>query len=128
MKQTNLMEAQVQARRIYNALGEVADLSAQIAEALDRNDSVAVQILLAMREEPLLAAHHARDVLRQLVNDTEDATRLRALLGGAAAENAEESGLANQIAINKRLLKQVQDLDRVLSQKIAREKSVYETK
>ena len=127
MKQTKFMEAQVQARRIYNALGEVEDLSRQIAEALDRNDPVAVRMLLAMREEPLLAAHHARDILRQMLEDKET-ERLRALLNGAAAENSEESGLANQIAMNERLLKQVQELDRVLSQKIAREESVYETK
>ena len=128
MKQTKLMEAHVQARRIYNALGEVENLSRQVAEALDRNDPVAVRMLLAMREEPILAAHHARDILRQMLEDAEDTARLRALLNGAAAENSEESGLANQIALNERLLKQVQELDRGLSQKIARDKSVYETK
>ena len=128
MEQSRLKEAQVQARRIYNALGEVESLSEQIAEALDRNDPVAVKVLLAMREELILAAHHARDILRQMVADTDDGGRLRALLNGAAAENAEESGLANQIAMNERLLTQIQELDRVLSQKIAWEKSVYETK
>ena len=128
MEQTKMLEAKVQVRRIYNALGEVADLSAQIAEALDRNDSVAVRVLLAMREEPIMAAHQARDILRQIVDDADVEGRLRALLNGAAAENDEEAVLANQIAMNERLLKQVQDVDRVLSQKIAREKSVYETK
>ena len=128
MEQTRLMEAQVQARRIYNALGEVESLSRQLAEALDRNDSVAVQMLLAMREEPLLAAHHARDILRQMVEGTDDGGRLRALLNGGAAEQSEESALAAQIAMNERLLQQVRELDRVLSQKIARNKSVYETK
>ena len=128
MEQTRLMEAQVQARRIYNALGEVEILSRQLAEALDRNDSVAVQMLLAMREEPLLAAHHARDILRQMVEGTDDGGRLRALLNGGAAERSEEKALAAQIAMNERLLQQVQEMDRVLSQKIARNKSVYETK
>ena len=128
MEQSRLKEAQVQARRIYNALGEVESLSEQIAEALDRNDPVAVKVLLAMREEPILAAHHARDILRQMVADTDDGGRLRALLNGAAAETAEESGLASQIAMNERLLTHIQELDRVLSQKIAWEKSVYETK
>ena len=128
MEQTRLMEAQVQARRIYNALGEVESLSRQLAEALDRNDSVAVQMLLAMREEPLLAAHHARDILRQMVEGTDDGGRLRALLNGGAAEQSEDSALAAQIAMNERLLQQVRELDRVLSQKIARNKSVYETK
>ena len=127
MELSRMMEAQVQARRIYNAMSEVESVSRQIAEALDRDDPVAVKVLLAMREEPILAAHHARDILRQMVANTDDGGRLRALLNGAAAENAEESGLANQIAMNERLLGQVRELDRVLSQKIAREKSIYET-
>lgn len=128
MELSRMMEAQVQARRIYNALGEVESLSEQIAEALDRNDPVAVKVLLAMREEPILSAHHARDILRQMVESTDDGGRLRALLNGGAAEKAEESGLASQIAMNERLLRQVRELDRVLSQKIARDKSIYETK
>ena len=128
MELSRMMEAQVQARRIYNALGEVESLSEQIAEALDRNDPVAVKVLLAMREEPILSAHHARDILRQMVESTDDGGRLRALLNGGAAENAEENGLASQIAMNERLLRQVRELDRVLSQKIARDKSIYETK
>ena len=128
MELTRLTEAQVQARRIYNALGEVESLSRQVAEALDRNDPMAVKVLLAMREEPILAAHHARDILRQMVESTDDGGRLRALLNGAAAENADERGLANQIAMNERLLAQIRELDRVLSQKIAREQSFYETK
>ena len=128
MELSRLMEAQVQARRIYNALGEVESLSEQIAEALDRNDTVAVKVLLAMREEPILSAHHARDILRQMVESTDDGGRLRALLNGGAAENAEENGLASQIAMNERLLRQIRELDRVLSQKIARDKSIYETK
>ena len=127
MELSRMMEAQVQARRIYNAMGEVESISQQIAEALDRDDPVAVKVLLAMREEPILAAHHARDILRQMVANTDDGGRLRALLNGAAAENAEESGLANQIAMNERLLGQIRELDRMLSRKIARDKSIYET-
>ena len=127
MELSRMMEAQVQARRIYNAMSEVESISQQIAEALDRDDPVAVKVLLAMREEPILAAHHARDILRQMVANTDDGGRLRALLNGAAAENAEESGLANQIAMNERLLGQIRELDRMLSRKIARDKSIYET-
>ena len=128
MEQTKLLEAQVQVRRIYNALGEVADLSKQIAEALDRNDSVAVRVLLAMREEPILTAQLSREVLQQQINEVEDGERLRELLNGAEAKTAEEAGLAAQVAMNARLLKQVQEMDRGLNQKITRDKSVYETK
>ena len=97
MELTRLTEAQVQARRIYNALGEVESLSRQVAEALDRNDPMAVKVLLAMREEPILAAHHARDILRQMVESTDDGGRLRALLNGAAAESADEGEYSSTI-------------------------------
>lgn len=128
MEQTKLLEAQVQVRRIYNALGEVADLSKQIAEALDRNDPVAVEMLLAMREEPIRTAVFAREALQQQIAELEDGQRLRELLNGAAAETSAEAGLASQVAMNARLLTQVQEMDRALNGKITRDKSVYETK
>ena len=126
MEQTKLLEAQMQARRIYNALGEVADLSKQIAEALDRNDPMAVKVLLAMREEPIMTAQLAREALQQMIGETENNQRLRELLNGAEAKTSEETGLAGQVAMNTRLLAQVQEMDRAVSKKITRDKSVYE--
>lgn len=128
MEQTKLLEAQMQARRIYNALGEVADLSKQIAEALDRNDPMAVKVLLAMREEPIMTAQLAREALQQMIGETENNQRLRELLNGAEAKTSEETGLAGQVAMNARLLAQVQEMDRAVSKKITRDKSVYEIK
>lgn len=57
-----------------------------------------------------------------------DAQRLVALLNGAAAETEKERALADQVNANARLLKQVVELDKALSRKLAREKSIYEKK
>ena len=125
MEQT-MKEALVQLRRIYNALGEVEDLSRQLAEALDRNDQVTVTMLLSMREEPVMTAHRARETLGLMIDGSAAGQRLRAVLNGAEPENNEEKLLVNQAAMNERLLKKVQELDRVLSGKIARDKSIYQ--
>lgn len=127
MEQAKLLDTHVQLRRIYNLLGEVLDLSRQLADALDRNDSVSAQMLLAMRGEPISQAALAREnILRQLnALPEQDAAHLRALLNGGSSEDPAEKALAEQAAANERLLKQVQELDRGLSMKIARGDSAY---
>ena len=128
MAEIKWLDALVQLRRMYSLLGETEDLSQQLAEALDRDDQVMVQMVLDMREEPVRGLHTAKEVLIQQVAamaDREDADRLRALLNGAAAQREEERLIADQVAANERLLRRVQDLDRVLNEKITREQSIY---
>lgn len=130
VEQRNLMEAHVQAKRIYNLLNEVLDVSRQMADALDRNDQVSVQVLLSMRQEPINSLEEANLALKQQCMDlpsVQDRTRLSELLHGAEANDQSEMPLVNQIASNKRLFKQVIDLDRVLSSKLSRGKSIYST-
>lgn len=128
MDQAKLLETHVQLRRIYNSLGEVYDLSRQLAEALDRNDQVSAQMLLSMRGEPIRQAALAREsITRQLAALPEQEREwLRSLLNGAGAEDPIEKGIADQAAANDRLLKQVQELDKGLNMKITRGESVYE--
>lgn len=127
MKQMKWMDAQVHVRCIYNLLGEVLDLSQQLADALDRDDKVTIQLLLGMREEPIQNLAKRREILTQMLEDLppEEAKRLRALLNGASAEVEEENALAQQMAANARLLQRVQELDQKINRKITREKSVY---
>lgn len=128
MEAKALLDAHVQLKRVYTALNEALDLTRQMADAADRNDEVAAQLLVSMRQEPtdkLARAHQALDQQRQALPET-DAARLAALLQGAAAETAEEAALANQVGLNRRVLAQLVDLDRVVNRKLAREKSVYQ--
>ncbi len=127
MEANALLDAHVQLKRIYTALNEALDLTRQLADAADRNDEVAAQLLVSMRQEPtdkLAGAHQALDQQRQALSEP-DAARLCALLQGAEAETEGEAALASQVGLNKRVLKQLVDLDQVVNRKLAREKSVY---
>ena len=52
MEASALLDAHVQLKRTYAALNEALDLTRQLADAVDRNDQVAVQMLVSMRQEP----------------------------------------------------------------------------
>ena len=127
MEASALLDAHVQLKRMYAALSEALDLTRQLADAVDRDDRVAVQMLVSMRQEPtdkLAGAHRALDQQRKELPPG-DAERLSALLQGAAAETREEAPLAEQVGVNQRTLKQLVDLDRVVNRKLTREKSIY---
>lgn len=127
MEQTKLMDIHVQVRKMYNLLGEIMDLSQQLAQSVDRDDQVSVQMLLAMREEPIRKLLLAQEAIKQQLTalPPEDARYLRSLLDGHPARTAQEEPLARQIATNLRLLKRVQELEKPLNQKICRDKSVF---
>ena len=127
MEQARILDAHVQVRRMYNLLAEVQDLTVQIAQSLDRNDPVATQMLVAMREEPIRKMAEAREALLQQLESLaqEDALRLRSILNGGAAETPAEQRLADQVGMNSRLMEQVKTLDCQINRKITRDKSVY---
>lgn len=127
MEASTLLDAHVQAKRIYSQLNEVLDVSRQMAEAVDRDDQVAIQLLVSMREEPVRRLRQARRALEEQRDalEPEEARQLARLLNGEAAETAEEAPLAAQIGVNRRLLEQVLELDKVLNRKLTREESIY---
>ena len=127
METPALLDAHVQLKRIYTALNEALDVTRQLAEAADRDDEVAARMLVSMRQEPtdrLAAAHQALDQQQQALPGA-DAARLAALLEGAEAETEAEAPLVNQVSANKRVLKQLVDLDRIVNRKLARGASIY---
>lgn len=114
---------------MYVLLNEAYDLTKQLADAVDREDRVTIQMTLAMRREPLKALHDARKSLEQQRDalGDEDARSLTELLNGAAAQRQEEVNLAEQVAKNTRLLNRVLALDKEINLKFNREKSQYHT-
>jgi len=127
MEQDHLAKALVQSKRMGNLLNEVLDLSQQMAEALDRDDQVAVEMLIAMRQEPIGKLEEVKRALEEQAGalEPEEALRLSLLLNGAEPEEPEEQALAVQVAVNSRRLKRVLELDRVLNPKVTRGKSIY---
>ena len=127
MEALTLLDAHVQAKRIYSLLNEVMDISRQMAEAVDRDDQVAIQMLVSMREEPVHKLRQARRALKEQRDalEPESALRRSQLLNGGGAETEAEAPLAAQIGANRRLLEQLLELDRVLNRKVTREESIY---
>lgn len=128
MTQDSLMKALVQAKRMNNLFNEVLDLSRQMAEAIDRSDPVSVEMLMAMRQEPIEKLEATEQAMWDLVGDISDpdqAARLDGLIRGAPAQSPEEQPLADQVAANRRRLNQVLELDKAVSWKLTRDKSIY---
>lgn len=128
MEASAILDAHVQLKRAYTALSEALDLTRQLADAADRDDRVAVQLLVSMRQEPTEKLAGANQALEQqrLSLPEKEGQRLSALLKGAEAESEEELPLVNQVGVNQRILRQLVELDRAVNLKIAREKSIYQ--
>ena len=128
MTGAQLLDAQVQEKRRYALLSELFDLTKQLAEAVDRNDEVTIQMLLSMREGPLAQKRQVEENLTRQRSSLseEDGRRLAELLSGAQAQRQEENALSGQVGTNRRLLGQLVELDKRVNKKVTREKSVYQ--
>ena len=128
MTGAQLLDAQVQEKRRYALLSELFDLTKQLAEAVDRNDEVTIQMLLSMREGPLAQMRQVEENLTRQRSSLseEDGRRLAELLSGAQAQRQEENALSGQVGTNRRLLGQLVELDKRVNKKVTREKTVYQ--
>ena len=121
------MDLTVLERKKYNSLSEVLDLTRQLGESLDRNDQVAVRMIIAMRQDPLLhleeAERTAKDRRRSLTE--EEQRRIRSLLKGAEPQSSEERTFLDQAGKTRRLLERVVELDRRVSLRMAGGQSFY---
>ncbi len=132
MTEKAAMDALVQMKRTGNLLNELWDLTQQLGESIDRNDQVSTQMLIAMREEPLSKLQAADQALREQLEalpEPEDVQQLAAMLnGGQPADPAQRTQqmLCEQVASNKRRLAQIIERDKMLNQRLGREKSAYQ--
>ena len=128
MEASVLLDAHIQLKRIYTALNECLDLTRQMADAVDRRDKVSMQLLISMREEPVNKLRQGRSALERQRDILEPAEgrRLAALLNGGPPQEESEAPLANQGDMNARVLRQLQDLDKAVSLKLNRDKSIYQ--
>lgn len=106
---------------------EVADVTRQIAEAVERRDEVATQMLLSEREKPVRELHELEEGIQAYLLETSEteAIRLNELLRGAEAETEEEKPLVEQTAQFRRLLESVMAMDKQLSIRLGGNKSFY---
>jgi GTP cyclohydrolase III len=131
MDQHCLTDALVLSKRVGNLLFETYGISEELGQALDRNDQVTVQMLLAMRSEPIEKLKTADTALRELrdsIADPEDREHLSELLKGESPSNEKERLLVDQCESNARQLQKVLELDQRLNRRITRDKSIYHQK
>lgn len=109
-------------------LREVSELTRQIAEAVDRRDELAIDMLLGEREAPLRAAYETETKIREELErlPESEAIRLDALLRGADAETEEEAELTNRVTQYRRLVGTIIEADKRLSLRLGGKSSFYE--
>jgi len=130
MTESELLDLTVLERKKYNYLNEALDLSQQMGEALDRADQVSIQLLLALRGEPILHLQEVDRLEKSRKSDfsQEDIQRLEELCQGAAPQLREEGLFAEQAGKTRRLLERVVELDRRVSLQMAGDNSFYKKK
>ena len=124
------MDLTVLERKKYNYLGEVLDLTQQLAESLERSDQVSARMILAMRQDPILHLGEIDQACQARRRDLtqEDRERAEALLKGAQPRSNEERTFLEQAGRTRRLLERVVELDRRVSLQMAGDNSFYKRK
>jgi hypothetical protein len=114
-------------RRKHNYLAEVLALSQQMGEALDRSDQVSLNMLVAMRQEPILQLQELKSVIDACREELpqEDQEQIIRLLEEKNPSGQAERTFLDQAAAARRLLEQVLDLDRRVNQRVAAGGSFY---
>lgn len=108
---------------------EVADVTRQTAESVERGDSVSAQMLLGEREQPVRELSELEAGIWDYVHSLPEAEaiRMNELLRGGEPETEDEKPLAEQVAQFRRILASVQALDEQLSRRVCGDRSFYKT-
>ena len=115
-------------RKVLRKLNEAMGITRELAEAVEREDQVSVRLLLSSRQMPLLELQEldaAMDLKRCELSGADEAAFDRLVTRRGAAEDPAEQELADQLARNRRVLEQLTELDRRVSEKLCRERSIY---
>lgn len=115
-------------RRQNACLVEVESLTGQLEGAMDRGDQVSVNMVLAMRGDPVRQAQELEESARSylLTLPEQDAIRGAQLLDGESSGNADEEELAALVSRNRRLVERITKTDRRLSLRLGGRHSFYE--
>lgn len=120
-----------QVQRRYQAVNEVFRVTQEMADALSRDDRVAAQMLLEMRQEELDHLSESEEKIFMLLEcaDRQERTDILALLKGEQKPSKEasfEEKKIGEIGENiRRNLEKIVMLDRTLSVKLAGKDSFY---
>lgn len=114
-------------RRKHNYLGEVLELSRQMGEALDRGDQISLNMLVALRQEPILQLEELKELIdtRWEELSPEGQERINRLLRTKDACGDAERTFLDQAEGARRLLQQVLELDRRVNVRLGGSVSFY---
>lgn len=128
MNQQSVMEALGLERKRNEALLEAQELTDELAQALQRQDQVSVQMFLSMRQAPINRLRELQALRRkQLAALPEgELSEMEKLLSGAApGQTATEQSLVRLAGQNRHILERVLQEDRRLSTRLGGKKSYY---
>lgn len=120
-----------QLQRRYQAVNEVFRITKEIADVLSRDDRVAAQMLLEMRQEELDRLAKSEEKIYMLLEcvDQQERADILSLMKGerqASGEASFEEKKIGEIGENiRRNLEKVLELDRVISVRLAGKDSFY---
>lgn len=115
----------------YQAVNEVFRITKEIADILSRDDRVAAQMLLEMRQEELDRLANSEEKIYMLLEcaDQQERAEILSLMKGerqASGEASFEEKKIGEIGENiRRNLEKVLELDRVISVRLAGKDSFY---
>lgn len=117
-------------KKMYAALTEVAELTTELSEAVNRQDQVSVQIFLSMRQDLIDQLLNCRAQLRWLCAElpTREGAMLRRLNAGSLGESElSPSGLdlLRQVKNNRALLERICQADERVSRSFGGPNSFY---
>ncbi|HIV62024.1 MAG TPA: hypothetical protein H9746_04140 [Candidatus Butyricicoccus avistercoris] len=103
----------VQLKKRYSLLTEIKDLTEQMSDALNRDDEVSFQMLLSMRQEPILYMKESDGVLLSLKSELPEdiIKRWHELENDAEPLSQEETLFKQQMEQNRRLLERIVPFD-----------------
>ena len=125
-----LAEALAIQRKVYGSLTEVAELTDDLSQAVDRRDQVSVRMFLSMRQEEIdrLLGHKA--VLRRQCSQLSprDRTLMLQILEGkesSGLDSPDAQSLERQSKSNRALLERICRADQAVSRRFGGPNSFY---
>lgn len=120
-------------RQMYTSLTEIAELTDQLSDAVNRQDQVSVRLFLSMRQEEIDRMLGHRAALRRHCAElsAQDGARLRRLLAGTVDDEPlppEAQPLLKQVDSNRKLLERICQADRSVSRRFGGSASFYSDK
>lgn len=120
MTDKELLDYHILARKKYNLLKEVLDISKQMGACLDRNDQTSLRLLLASRQEPIEtveALEGEMEKYRKALGPKGE-LELKNVLKGEDVSGPQQEALRKQAIATGELLEEVISFDKRLSQRV----------